>query len=319
MTATSIALLDTSRPINDVGTELFDDTCELIAAGHFTPAMDTMIAGLLQLRALYPVEQWRQFSQYDCLHHPIKDIAHADPLTRRAFLKPRGYPGDAGILDLIYRVVPLPAVTTPTGVMVNRFTTAHPACVSVRARRDLLARVIDDAAERVERPRILSVACGHLREAQASRAVARGLVGDFFALDQDKESLALIDRELGTFGVRTMPESVRGLVTGRVDLADLDLAYAAGLYDYLGLPVATSVTRSMLNMVKPGGRVLVANFAPDLIDIGYMETFMAWNLIYRDEQGMMEIAAGLPRDEIASTRVFRDSDTNIVYLDITRS
>ncbi len=320
MTAMTVAAaIDTSRPINDVATELFDDTCELIAAGHFAPAMDTMIAGLLQLRAIYPVEQWRQFSQYDCLHHPVKEIAHADPMTRRAFLKPRGYPGDAGILDLIYRAVPLPAGTTPTGEIVNRFTTSHPACVSVRARRDLLARVVDDTAERVERPRILSVACGHLREAQASRAVARGLVGDFYALDQDKESLALIDREQGAFGVRTMAESVRGLVTGRVDLADLDLAYAAGLYDYLGLPVAVAVTRSMLGMMKPGGRVLVANFAPDLIDIGYMETFMAWNLIYRDEQAMMEIAAGLPRGEVASTRVFRDSDTNIVYLEVTKS
>ena len=319
MTAIPVAAaIDTSRPINDVATDLFDDTCELIAQGHFAPAMDTMIAGLLQLRAIYPVEQWRQFSQYDCLHHPVKEIAHADPMTRRAFLKPRGYPGDAGILDLIYRAVPLPSDTSDIGAVVNRFTTSHPACVSVRARRDLLARVIDDAAERVERPRILSVACGHLREAQASRAVSRGRVGDFFALDQDKESLALIDRELGAFGVRTMAESVRGLVTGRVDLADLDLAYAAGLYDYLGLPVATAVTRSMLHMVKPGGRVLVANFAPDLIDIGYMETFMAWNLIYRDEQAMMEIAAGLPRDEVASTRVFRDTDTNIVYLEVTK-
>ena len=314
-----LAAPDLSRPINDVATELFDATAEQMAAGRFARAMDTMIAGLLQLRAAYPVEQWRQFSQYDCLHHPIKETLHADPMTRRAFLKPRGYPGDAGILDLIYHAVPLPADITRLGAQVYAHTTSHPACVSVRARRDLLARTVDELAEKVDRPRILSVACGHLREAQVSTAAAAGALGAWVALDQDRESLALVDREMGALGVTTMAESVRGLVTGKVDLSGLDLAYAAGLYDYLGLPVAVAVTRAMLHMVKPGGRVLVANFAPNLIDIGYMETFMAWNLIYRDEAGMDEIAAGLPQDMVASSRSFRDTDGNIVYLEVTRS
>ena len=319
MTSTLAAPLDVSRPINDVGTELFDAALQTIDAGRLRPAMDQMIDGLLRMRAAYPMEQWRQFSQYDCLHHPIREIAHADPMTRRAFLKPRGYPGDAGILDLIYHAVPLPADTTAIGALVNGFTTSHPACASVRGRRDMLARTIDETARRVRNPRILSVACGHLREAQLSRAVSDGAVAEFIALDQDRESLALVERELGPKGVTTLAESVRGLVTARVDLSGLDLAYAAGLFDYLGLPVAVSVTRAMLNMMKPGGRVLVANFAPNLIDIGYMETFMAWNLIYRDEQGMLEIAAGLPKDEVAATRVFREADGNIVYLEVTKA
>ena len=51
-----------------------------------------------------------------------------------------------------------------------------------------------------------------------------------------------VNRELG---VKTINNSVRGLVTGKVKLANLDLAYAAGLYDYLGLPVATSVTTGL--------------------------------------------------------------------------
>lgn len=319
MSASHASALDTSRPIIDVGTEIFDVACELIAAGQFEPAMDRMIDGLLQLREAYPMEEWRQFSQYDFLHHPIREIAHADPMTRRAFLKPRGYPGDAGILDLIYHAVPLPADTTPTGEMVYALTTGHPACASVRARRDMLARTVDETAARVEMPRILSVACGHLREAQASQAVNAGRVGAYYALDQDPESLALVQREMGHLGVTTMCESVRGLVTARVDLSNLDLAYAAGLFDYLGLPVAVAVTRAMLNMMKPGGRVIVANFAPNLVDIGYMETFMAWNLIYRDEHGMQEIAAGLPKDEVASSRVFREADNNIVYLEVTKA
>jgi hypothetical protein len=75
----------------------------------------------------------------------------------------------------------------------------------------------------------------------------------------------------------------------------------------------------MLEMLRPGGRVLVANFAPNLRDIGYMESFMAWNLIYRDERDMATIASGLPQDLVARQRLFRDPHDNIVYLEVTRA
>jgi hypothetical protein len=36
-------------------------------------------------------------------------------------------------------------------------------------------------------------------------------------------------------------------------------------------------------MLKPGGRLLVANFLHDLPNVGYMESFMGWPLIYRSD------------------------------------
>ena len=318
MSTTIATTLDVSRPINDVATELFDATVEQIDAGRFAPAMDAMIDGLLQLRAAYPIEQWRQFSQYDCLHHPVKEICHSDPMTRRAFLKPRGYPGDAGILDLIYHAVPLPADITRLGARVYSHTTSHPACASVRARRDLLARLVDEAATRVERPRILSVACGHLREAQRSAAVRDGALGAFYALDQDPLSVALLREEHAALGVTPVLGSVRDVLTGRLRFEGLTLAYAAGLYDYLPTPVAARLTARMFDMLAPGGRLIVANFCPGLRDVGFMESFMAWRLIYRDEAGMREIAAAVPGEEVARQRVFRDPGGDVVYLEIER-
>src|SRR5436305_1600719 len=34
--------------------------------------------------------------------HPIVDVLHRDPFTYRAFCKPRGYAGDAEMMDYIY-------------------------------------------------------------------------------------------------------------------------------------------------------------------------------------------------------------------------
>ncbi|HKG93789.1 MAG TPA: hypothetical protein VKA84_17910 [Gemmatimonadaceae bacterium] len=310
---------DSIRPIEEAADELLGAAFEKIQDGMAAEGMDELVLGLRAMRDSYPTEQWHRFAQSDCLRHPIRRMVHQDPFTRRSFDKPRGYPGDAGILDLIYGVVPVPAGTTAMGSEVYSYTRWAPACDSVRARREILARTIDRLADEVERPRILSLACGHLREAQCSAAAAAGRLGAFYAVDHDAESLALIQREHAGLGITTVNNTVRGVVTGKVRYADLDLAYAAGLYDYLGLPVATAVTRALLGMTRPGGRVIVANFAPNLVDIGYMESYMAWNLIYRDEAGMQEIADGLPAAEVASSRTFRDGHGNVVYLEVTRA
>ena len=307
------------RTIAEASRELLDRTYEQIRRGQVQSGMHELVLGLRVMRDIYPTAPWQQFSQSDCLLHAMRDVVHQDPFTRRSFDKPRGYPGDAGILDLIYGAVPLPEGTTEMGTEVYAYTVQAPACESVRARRDLIAAAIDEIAGVVERPRILSIACGHLREAAKSRALREGRVGEFVALDHDTDSLAVVERDYGELGVSTICNSVRGLVTGKVQFSKLDFVYAAGLYDYLGLPVATSVTRAMLDMLRPGGRLLVANFAPNLRDIGYMETFMAWNLIYRDEREMAAIASGLPQDQIARQRLFRDQHDNVVYLEVTRA
>jgi extracellular factor (EF) 3-hydroxypalmitic acid methyl ester biosynthesis protein len=321
MTTTALTPTPTNeaRSIAEASRDLLDRTYEQIRRGQVQAGIHELVLGLRVMRDIYPTAPWQSFSQNDCLLHAIRDVVHQDPFTRRSFDKPRGYPGDAGILDLIYGAVPLPEGTTEMGTEVYAYTVQAPACESVRARRDLIAETIDEIADVVDKPRILSVACGHLREAGKSRAVREGRIGEYLALDHDSDSLALVERDYGELGVRTINNSVRGLVTGKVQLTSLDFAYASGLYDYLGLPVATAVTKTMLEMLRPGGRLLVANFAPNLRDIGYMESYMAWSLIYRDERDMATIASGLPQERVARQRLFRDPHDNIVYLEVTRA
>ena len=99
----------------------------------------------------------------------------------------------------------------------------------------------------------------------------------------------------------------------------MDLVYAAGLFDYLPDSLARRLTRRMFEMLRPDGRLLLANFAPDSAGREYMEAFMHWNLIYRDEDEVEALAVGLPAERISARRVFRDFAGNIVYLDIRRS
>ncbi len=74
----------------------------------------------------------------------------------------------------------------------------------------------------------------------------------------------------------------------------------------------------MFAALRPHGTLLLANFLPDIPDVGYMESFMDWHLIYRTDQEMLELADALPKTDVASVRQFRDSQNTITFLEVTR-
>src|SRR5262249_11943579 len=154
----------------------------------------TLIGELRALCREAPAGEWLGELAPACRRHPLHGLLLQDLYTRRAFERPRGYAGDAAMLDYIYSGDP-PDGTTPLGGEVFRVTAGDSIAQSVVARRDLLAARIDTTAAWQERPVILSVGCGHLREAQVARAVRPGWGGTLYALDQDEASLAVVKRE----------------------------------------------------------------------------------------------------------------------------
>ena len=246
------------------------------------------------------------------------EVVQQDPLTSHAFNKPRGYPGDALLLDYIYGEwsVLEPPDPRSLGGRLYPWTYASAAPAAVRLRRSHLARLIDETADRNERPRVLAVAAGHLREATLSRALLRGQVVEVVALDQDGESLAEVARQAARkhLPITTVQQPIRNLIAGRCDLGQFDLVYAAGLYDYLEAPVARRLTRTLFSMLRPGGRVVVANFTPGTLNRGYMEAFMDWWLIYRTLGEVSELDAEIEAGAVARKHAYLCPTGNVAYL-----
>src|SRR5262245_55704688 len=174
---------------------------------------------------------------------------------------------------------------TPLGRAIFQYMDTRPSSRAVRYRRQLIASLIDRVAEN-DGTSALALAAGHLREVESSTAVRTGKIRDYVALDQDPASLAVVARDYAQFGVRTMDGSVRQILAGKMKLGQFDFVYAAGLYDYLSGPVAVALTRRMFEMTRPGGLMLIPNFLAGARDSGYMESFMDWHLIYRNEEDM---------------------------------
>lgn len=275
---------------------------------------------LHEVRLKNTKEEWRRTIPLLRSHQAFERLLR-DPYTNRAFHKPRGYAGDAVMLDYIYRPAfcDLPElVSDPDGVAIFSYTTMCPAARAVQNRRALLARLVDNFP--AQRPiRVASLACGHLREAELMNSLSDRSLERLFAIDQDPESIQVCVSSFAGTPVVPILGSVVDLLRGQMEeVRDLDIFYAAGLLDYLSDRLSARLLSEMFSRLTHNGTLLVANFTPATVDIGYMEAFMDWWLTYRDEDDLVRLAAGLPANEIKAVRTFREAEQNIAFLEITR-
>jgi hypothetical protein len=95
------------------------DTAEaLFKAGNGSAAMEMVVHELDQVRRSMSAAAWKTVARWVAAH-PVGRFLYEDPLTRRAFAKPRGYAGDAVMMDYIYGIG-LPDIP-PTGEPVTMY------------------------------------------------------------------------------------------------------------------------------------------------------------------------------------------------------
>ena len=282
--------------------------------------MDELFHGLeAQRRAVAPAE-WQACIEA-CHRHPIRHLVHQDPFTYRAYAKPRGYAGDAEMLDFIYGREEgwSPPLATPLGQQIFDYTTQAPAAEGVRARRAFIAALIDRMAAEDRNLEILSVAAGHLREASLCATVKRRRFRRFLALDTDGISLGEVQRSYGRYGVEVVAANVRRLIARKLALGHFDLVYSTGLFDYVGPAAGRRLVAVMFDLLKPAGRLVVANFLPGIRDRGYMEAYMDWRLVYRTRHEMVDITMEIPQRLIRDITLFAEENQNIIFVQVRRS
>ncbi|GGL11402.1 class I SAM-dependent methyltransferase [Deinococcus radiotolerans] len=293
--------LSSTQVLADEVLALFEDQRDWEGMERLRPALRTW---LLNDPAHWPERI------HDLRAHPLLAHLHACPFTHRAFQKPRGYAGDAVMLDHMYGLtLSFPHPASPGGRL-YAYTTNSPAAHAVRARRARLATLIDHAAENRPDARVVALAAGHGRELGQSSAVRRGDPITFAAVDQDQESLDELRRSYPDVHTELIAGDIRDVITGELTF-EADVVYAAGLFDYLPDGAARRLTTRMAQMLRPGGVMLIANFLPDCPDIGFMDACMDWRLITRTEAQVRALFADVPHPERVTTE--RDEYGTIAY------
>lgn len=272
-------------------TSVLDDALRLLSHQRYCEAFRVLGGALTAELSAAEAGQRRAELVAHARAHPVFDLCQQDPFTQRAYRKPRGYAGDAVMLDYVYSGTP-PAEATLVGREVFRWTTRCPTGLSIRFRRDLLRSFIDDVAARASGFRILSVASGHCREVEGSALEAEVGRGELIAVDQDESSCSLAERKYGRLGVKPLRCSVRQLLASDASLGDFDLIYSAGLFDYLQDDLAGALLGRLKGLLRRDGRLVVGNFIPGYFGRGYMELMMDWRLITRSPARLAELFDG---------------------------
>src|SRR5215472_18784383 len=78
----------------DVWSGLLDSAYRTLGSRVDRITLERVFVALKELKVIGHPQWWEQFAQRDSLAHPIREVFHADPFTRRSFEKPRGYAGD---------------------------------------------------------------------------------------------------------------------------------------------------------------------------------------------------------------------------------
>lgn len=260
--------------------QLFDTAeRELRQQSTVAPTLDALISGLAKLRQGLSPPDWKRVTEIGKAH-PVSFLIHEDPFARRSFEQPRGYPGDAKLIDYVYGNL-VASDCSPLGKAISEYLVERPECVAARWRRDTTADLIDTRAAEVDRPHILSVAAGHMREIPKSNAVQRGAVGRIVAIDNDPQTMAYVDETECGVEIETVVAPITDLLRERLKPGKFDLIYTSGIYDYLKLRTGASLTRILIEMLRPGGQLMIANFLDPAPTAGFIEVFMNWEMYYR--------------------------------------
>ncbi|ESY10988.1 class I SAM-dependent methyltransferase [Mesorhizobium sp. RSR380A] len=279
------------------------------------PVVHRLAGRLHKLRRQVATAVWQKLVPL-AQQHRVAEYLLQDPFTRWSVEKPRGYSGDAGLLDIYYKhpiADEIVASSTLLGRQIYAYTSEAASSVAGRERRDILARTVDETASSVEKAEVLAIACGHLREAERSDALTRHKLQRWIGLDQDPVSVATVNHDFAGTAVEAVQGSVRGILRRAYALGTFDLVYASGLYDYLPRAIGVRLLQRAMELVKPGGEFLFANFSDEITTDGYMETFMDWPLILRSADDMWDIINAALGGSPFDAKVYYGSNRNIVY------
>lgn len=278
-------------------------------------------AALQRCRMQSAESEWTSVIVPFVRQHPIMELLLQDPLTAHSFKKPRGYPGDAELLDLVYlergRVKNSCGATTELGRQIFDYTSNVAACKAVRARKNHLGNEIVGVCSRFERPRILSVACGHLRELAFVDGRTNRQFAELVAFDQDPISVQYVHQTWSHLHVRPVSGHIKDLAKNGI--GKFHLVYAAGLYDYLPTSSACKLTELLFSCLDLGGTLLLANFLQNIWESGYMEAVMDWWLVQRTPSEIEAFASAIPKTSIVKCDCWTGAYDRIGYLRLTKT
>ena len=188
-------------------------------------------------------------------------------IVKRAFEKPRGYPGDYKTLDIIYDNKPL---SMDFGLYSDNSFLKSPYAVAVRIRKDRLRELIQEFINNstLKKVEILNIACGPCREIkELLPCMKNGNPVIFTCLDRDEEALDFSKKSLlrnppPNVTFKFIKEDIMNMIKNESPeqaYGKYDLVYSMGLIDYLPDNILKKLMPLLFRLLKTGGSLIVTH------------------------------------------------------------
>lgn len=249
-------------------------------------------------------------------------------IWRRSYEKPLGYPGDFEVMNYVYRWRPEGAnsfgrLVHRLGLDVGEFIASRMIAVQHAITREIAARPNSS-----EPMLIANLGAGPAQEVvNVLQMPQLGRPVTFALIDQDLDALSstyeraypLTQRSDSRAEVRCLHVSFTELLrSGSLfrQLQPPDMIYSIGLLDYLQQRRARRLIADLVDQLKPGGKLIVANMRQWAGSIMWPLEYIAdWSLVYRTENEMRDLAEGL---DVESVEITTDETKQVYFLTLRK-
>ena len=242
------------------------------------------------------------------------DLILCCPFFNRATLKPRGYPGDSGLMRMIY--LNNYQGKSTYAKLTHKHGVGHAAGQSVRNRLLLVGRMLNNYQSCSHvlhrgKVKVLSVGSGAAFELQDIIKSPQDCDKYHFTLfDQDSvalsEAAGIVNNIENTLNLAPEVDYVQGSVRTmlfsrklRQEWGQFDFIYALGLFDYLTSRVAKAVLDRLYQLLTPGGELVIGNYHVSNPSKHYMGYWGDWFLIHRTEEEFKGLFQNNAKDKIS--------------------
>ena len=271
---------------------------------------------LLRLRCDLIGREWETF----CAQFPkrsIFNVLRSGNLTLRR-LNDSNFAFPSDVLDVVmadsFQARPL-VVHSPAH-LISAWEYSLPASRSIRARKAYFSREIAEVIRTAVKPRILILGAGQMREAGDAIYGTRLQHVEFVAIEPDSAVSKRLRRNYSRHQLRIETGGWDDLADFTTGLGLFDLIYSASWLDSTDDLQAAEWLAAAVEMLRPGGRILAANFAPGSRDAGWIEACWNWHPFYRSEEHLAHLVMDLKHPEVRGHAMFRDESGASAYLEI---
>ncbi len=302
MNTSDTSLLESAQKLSNAAS-LYDHVDRMIDGGRPEVAVLLLLG---QLSVMHRDQAGWPAYRAALQAHPTYPKLMSDPFSARCALRPRGYAGDAELIDIIYSKR-VPAGATRMGRDIFGVTVEFQTAEGVRQRRAFAERELIKA--HAAGARILSLACGHFRE---GASLSGQDLSNITVVDQDPLSLAVVRSEHGPHLNIVEANIIRFLKAAIRRGERWDYIYTLGLTDYFDEREMALFCRLLGPVRAPGGTIVIANFVPDHLAVAWMDAVMDWHLIYRNEADLERHARTIG----LAPRTWRDPTGTIAFCEM---